>query len=132
MIAAAICYRISGSRIQFLLVRTSDTRRWTFPKGHVEAGETAAEGAAREAREEAGASGKIETRPFTKYRYHEEDVRAFLLRVRGAPKRPQETFRTPTWFTPVQAAALLAVNRSPESALEHARVIDLACARLQL
>src|SRR2546427_12586408 len=53
---AAVCYRIRGSGIEFLLVQTRGGR-WTFPKGGVEPGLTHAQAAALEAYEEAGAHG---------------------------------------------------------------------------
>jgi|GEM_PF-4495095 len=37
----------------------SDGERWTFPKGRLERGESPAQAAAREAREEAGISGRV-------------------------------------------------------------------------
>src|SRR5438132_1564227 len=50
---AAVCYRIRGSNIEFLLVQTRGGR-WTFPKGGVEPALTHAQAAALEAYEEAG------------------------------------------------------------------------------
>ena len=42
-----------------LVSARKDPRQWIFPKGHVEPGESAAEAALREMREEAGVDGKI-------------------------------------------------------------------------
>ena len=63
---AAVCYRIRGSRLEFLLVQTSGGR-WIFPKGGVEPGHTHAESAALEAFEEAGVHGRMEKIAFTRY-----------------------------------------------------------------
>ena len=53
-VAAAVpVRRRNGGDLEFLLVRTSNGERWTFPKGRVERGESMPEAAAREAREEA-------------------------------------------------------------------------------
>lgn len=43
--------------IQVLLIALKGGRRWQLPKGHVEVGETAAEAAVREVREETGVTG---------------------------------------------------------------------------
>ncbi|MCA1690130.1 MAG: NUDIX domain-containing protein, partial [Actinobacteria bacterium] len=53
-LAAAVCWRWESEGLRIGLVSTRDGARWTFPKGHRERGETLAEAAAREAREEAG------------------------------------------------------------------------------
>jgi hypothetical protein len=37
---AAVCYRVRNDEIEFLLVRTRGTGRWTFPKGSAEPGLT--------------------------------------------------------------------------------------------
>src|SRR5438876_10030591 len=64
---AAVCYRIRGGGIEFLLVRTRQGR-WTFPKGGVEPGLTPAQSAALEAHEEAGVHGRIEEIAFVRYK----------------------------------------------------------------
>src|SRR5271156_3641450 len=63
---AAICYRVRGSSVEFLLVRTG-SGHWTFPKGSAEPGLTHAQAAALEAFEEAGVHGRIEEASFARY-----------------------------------------------------------------
>src|SRR5580698_8272771 len=65
--AAAVCYRVRGPSIEFLLVRTRGGGRWTFPKGGAEPGLTHAQAAALEAFEEAGVHGRIEEASFARY-----------------------------------------------------------------
>jgi 8-oxo-dGTP pyrophosphatase MutT (NUDIX family) len=58
--AGSVVVRLDGAEPQYLLVRARrDPSVWIFPKGHVEAGETAEETALREAQEEAGVVGRI-------------------------------------------------------------------------
>jgi len=58
--AGGIVIRKRGDRLSVLLVRAkSDPTIWIFPKGHIEPGETAAETAARETKEEAGVHGDV-------------------------------------------------------------------------
>jgi 8-oxo-dGTP pyrophosphatase MutT (NUDIX family) len=57
--AGAIPYRISGGRVEVLLVTSRETGRWVIPKGHVDKGATASQAAALEALEEAGVSGRF-------------------------------------------------------------------------
>ena len=57
--AGAIVVRFDGDEPRLLLVTAKrNPKTWIFPKGHIEDGETAAEAAVREAREEAGVVGK--------------------------------------------------------------------------
>src|SRR4051812_21465779 len=63
---AAVCYRIRDGEIEFLLVRTR-AGRWTFPKGRVEDDATRSAAAAREAFEEAGVHGRVDSLPFATY-----------------------------------------------------------------
>jgi 8-oxo-dGTP diphosphatase len=57
--SGAIVVRLDSDEPEVLLVTAKrNPRRWIFPKGHVEPGETAEAGALREAREEAGVIAK--------------------------------------------------------------------------
>lgn len=136
---AAVCYRQTDERPQFLLVRTFDGK-WTFPKGQIERGMSECEAAETEAFEEAGATGPVEHEPFTSYVYakgnsgnpepFEVEVHAYLMAVRKAYP-PQETFRNPQWFAPQAAKEALAEGRIGKYAREFARVIDAAVERLR-
>jgi len=108
--------RRDAGGLEFLLVRTSQGNRWTFPKGRIEAGETPSAAAAREAAEEAGVSGKISAQPLGVYRYAPsrggaDDVTAFLLVVKRDGLRA-EADRTPTWLGFEAARSRLAQGRA--------------------
>ena len=117
-VAAAVpVRRREAGGLEFLLVRTSNSERWTFPKGNVERGESMSEAAAREAREEAGINGRVGSDPLGVYRYAPsrngfDDVTAFLLEVEqdglGA-----EHGRHPTWLGFEAARSRLVVGRDP-------------------
>jgi 8-oxo-dGTP pyrophosphatase MutT (NUDIX family) len=94
--AVPIRPRAAGG-VEFLLVRTRDGERWTFPKGGCEAGETLSQAAAREAAEEAGAVGRVGSEPIAEYVYGEDVVTAFVLGVNRIHK-PAERGRDPSWF----------------------------------
>ncbi len=99
--AVPVRRRIAGG-LEFLLVRTKDGARWTFPKGGVEPGEAPDAAAGREAREEAGLLGTVGPEPLCVYRYGPsrngfDDVTAFLLTV-FRDRLPAEPDREPTWF----------------------------------
>jgi 8-oxo-dGTP pyrophosphatase MutT (NUDIX family) len=134
---AAVCYRMRKLKIEFLLVRTRKGR-WTFPKGGVVRGLTRAQSAALEAFEEAGVHGRIERASFTRYfvrkRRASEPVEigidAYLCEVMRVGT-PQESGRTPTWFTAEEAQISLQERRAPEDAGEFARVILRAVSRIE-
>jgi len=50
----ALIYRKQGGRLQLLILRHRMGGHWSFPKGHVEQGETEIETALREVKEETG------------------------------------------------------------------------------
>ncbi len=56
---AALCYRLTGGKPEFLLITSRGTGRWIIPKGWPEDGKTPAEIALKEAWEEAGVKGRI-------------------------------------------------------------------------
>lgn len=134
-VAAAICYRTRRNDLEFLLVRTSDGRRWTFPKGHVEVGETLPAAAAREAKEEAGVRGRLDPEPVTSYRYPDarigaRDVTAYLLAVQDQ-RSPAERHRKPKWGDKRRTLQRLVKNRAEEFGYEHERVLAAAEPRIR-
>jgi 8-oxo-dGTP pyrophosphatase MutT (NUDIX family) len=136
---AAVCYRTRGDSIEFLLVQTR-AGRWTFPKGHAEPGLSHAQAAALEAFEEAGVHGRMEEISFTRYVRRKRTsksasekglgVNAHLCEVLrlGAP---QESGRNPSWFSAEKTKRRLREARTPDYALELARVVDRAVTRIQ-
>ena len=89
---AAVCYRQLNSHAEFLLVNTNGGSKWTFPKGAPDPRLSHSRAAEREAREEAGAIGVIDSRHFHVYIHskgvfwqsrgvQEYVVKAFLLDV---------------------------------------------------
>jgi 8-oxo-dGTP pyrophosphatase MutT (NUDIX family) len=116
--------------LEFLLVRTSNGERWTFPKGGVERGETLTEAAAREAVEEAGVAGRLGDEPIGEYRYGEDTVTAFLLEVEHTG-RPQEPARDPGWCGLAAARSRLAAGRDGGFGEEMERIL-LAAQRAAL
>ena len=52
--SGAVVFRRKGKKLLFLLIFSRKNKRWGFPKGHLEAGETEKETAIREIREETG------------------------------------------------------------------------------
>lgn len=133
--AAAICYRTSRSSLEFLLVNTS-SGKWTFPKGRINPGMSAAESAALEAWEEAGAHGRIADKHLDYYLdskralghdAHSREIRvaAYLFEVYSTID-PEETHRNPTWFSAHQAKQQLAAGRTAEYASEITRIVDSA------
>jgi 8-oxo-dGTP pyrophosphatase MutT (NUDIX family) len=58
--AGAVVVREFGDTLEYLVVASSNGRDWVFPKGHIEPGESEAEAAVREVREESGAEIRLE------------------------------------------------------------------------
>ena len=61
--SAVIPYRLREGRVEILLITSRKGKRWVVPKGILEPELTPAESAAKEAREEAGVSGRISAAP---------------------------------------------------------------------
>jgi 8-oxo-dGTP pyrophosphatase MutT (NUDIX family) len=133
---AAVCYRRRNAHAEFLLVNTNGGGKWTFPKGMPEANLSHSQAAEREAHEEAGVTGIIEPRHFHLYVHskgvfwqnggvQEYVVKAFLMEVQHT-RRPEETYRNPTWFGAEEARIMLAKGREVKYARELQAVVDRA------
>ena len=141
---AAVCYRLRHDEIEFLLVRTRGSGRWTFPKGSAERGLSHAQAAALEAFEEAGVHGRIEEAAFARYISRKRDARkssstsgrrelrvnAHLCEVVRLTK-PKEMNRDRTWFAIDEASQRLREGRQNDEATEFARVLAKAVVRIQ-
>jgi len=137
---AAVCYRRRGSLLEFLLVNTNGGGKWTFPKGDPETTLSHSQAAEREAWEEAGVRGSIESRHFCLYLHskgvfwkppgvREFVIKAFLLEVELV-EEAQEATRNPTWFSAEEAKKILAKGREVKYARELQAVVDRALEKI--
>lgn len=93
--AGGVVFRGVGSAARVLLIQDR-FGRWTFPKGHIEPGETAEQAAVREIREETGCAGRI-VAPLGQMSYRfqtplapvEKSVEFFLVETESVDLRPQ-------------------------------------------
>jgi 8-oxo-dGTP pyrophosphatase MutT (NUDIX family) len=98
---------------QVCLVQSSSGKRWTIPKGSVEAEQTLEQTALREAWEEAGILGVLTSGPVGTYAYEKLDrtclVSVYLMQVTEVADRWPESFRRMRiWVSPSEV--LLHVN----------------------
>ncbi|HEV2776186.1 MAG TPA: NUDIX domain-containing protein [Solirubrobacteraceae bacterium] len=130
VVAAVPVRRRAAGGLEFLLVRTNNAERWTFPKGGVERGEALSQAAAREAHEEAGVTGHVRSEPLGVYRYAPsrhgfDDVTAFLLEVEQDGLRA-EPGRDPTWLGYEAARSRLVEGRAPGYGAAMERILRAA------
>ena len=111
----ALPYRVStGSRAEFMLVTSRETRRWIIPKGWPKKGKSPHHSAAREAFEEAGVVGAVGRRPVGSFSYEKRlknggsvecEVRVFPLEVKRQNKQwPEKQERKIKWLSASEAA----------------------------
>jgi 8-oxo-dGTP pyrophosphatase MutT (NUDIX family) len=98
------------------LIMSSSGKQWIIPKGHIEADETPAATALREAWEEAGLVGSLAQEPLGMYGYEKAgrtyEVTVFFMDVLEiAPHWPEAHRRPRRWLHPMQAIA--AVGSAP-------------------
>jgi 8-oxo-dGTP pyrophosphatase MutT (NUDIX family) len=113
---AALPYRITNNGLEILIITSRRTRRWIVPKGWPIEEMDASQSAAREALEEAGVSGEIQTTALGHYHYVKEMRKAdltcrvdvFALRVTRQHKQfAEKDARELRWVSPLEAAALV-------------------------
>lgn len=99
--------------LEVLLVTSRETGRWVIPKGWPSKRLSDRDAAAREARQEAGVTGSMKSRPIGTYRYRKIepagtrllDVTVYLLRVEREKKSwPEKDQRQRSWFKADAAA----------------------------
>lgn len=133
---AALPWRPTATGVEVMLITSRDTGRWVLPKGWPEKRESLHEAAAREAAEEAGLSGVIESSEAGRYFYGKVkssgrrlrcEVLVYPMLVEDVASRwPERQERERAWFSPSEAAAkvrerdlaeLLAHFRAPRHAV---------------
>lgn len=119
--AGVLAYRLTESRVEFLLVTTRSTRRWSIPKGHCGDAGNARETALREAFEEAGVEGLVARRPIGTFCHVKRGspgegecwVVVYPMRVaRQAPDWPEKGERRMVWASVREAAGLVDLELS--------------------
>lgn len=107
--AGGVVFRVAGDEVEFLVVQALDNpTQWVFPKGHIEAGEPAAETARREVREEAGVSAEIlgEVGSY-EFELAKETVRTRYFLMRYTEKKGPGEARGRRWCGYAEARKLL-------------------------
>jgi 8-oxo-dGTP pyrophosphatase MutT (NUDIX family) len=110
--ACVIPYRRDGEELTFCLITSLKKRRWIFPKGIIDPGETRDEAGRKEALEEAGLRGRIIGKPIGHYTDSKWgatlDVTVLLMEVDGCDDHWQEAnMRERRWARPNEALRLV-------------------------
>ena len=113
-----LAFREVAGRIEILLTTSRETGRWVVPKGWPMKGKAPHQAAGREAFEEAGVKGAVETDAIGSYVYDKKlrsghvvpcRVSLFPMRVDDERRKwPESEQRLRRWFAPEQAANAVA------------------------
>ena len=119
--AGGIAVRRDRNRLSVLLVRAKKNPDvWIFPKGHIEPGETPAEAARRETREEAGVDGEVvgPVGPPLEFDSGREAVSVQYFLIRARSETDETDGRVKQWFSPPEALAQLSFESARRLLLE--------------
>jgi 8-oxo-dGTP pyrophosphatase MutT (NUDIX family) len=109
--AGAVIFRRGDDGFRVLLVRArKNPSDWIFPKGTIEANETAAEAAVREAEEEAGVTGNVVSAlwPALTFEAGGRSLRVQYFLVEFTGTTPAKESREVAWLPPSAAREQLA------------------------
>jgi 8-oxo-dGTP pyrophosphatase MutT (NUDIX family) len=110
-----IPYRVRDGKVEVLLITTRKRQSWVIPKGGVCKGMTPPDSAAKEAWEEAGVVGQVNTEKIGAYQYRKRGniyrVNLFLLPVEQVLEDwPEATQRERIWLDINHAAMIVKGN----------------------
>ncbi|MBR3943150.1 MAG: DUF1653 domain-containing protein [Clostridia bacterium] len=108
----AAIYREREGRIEYLVLLQCGSKSWSFPKGHMEAGESRRQTALREVKEETGMSVKLFRQPCKTVTYTLRNnrikyVHLFLAKARGPVRIKRDEIRAYRWVDKEEAIRLL-------------------------
>ena len=107
--SGVIPYRRVQDQLEILLITSIRRGRWIIPKGIVEPHLSPAESACKEAWEEAGIAGQVDSKPLGSYQFVKWggvcQVVVFLLRVETVYDQwPEQMYRQRQWLIIPEAA----------------------------
>ncbi|MGY3439211.1 MULTISPECIES: NUDIX hydrolase [unclassified Marinovum] len=114
---AALCYRVVNDKVQVLLITSRGRKRWIIPKGWPSHNVTPAQGAAIEAWEEAGVTGRAHNQCLGVFSYIKLNAKSgalpclamvYPIKVKKMhDDYPEVGQRRLKWVRPSKAAALV-------------------------
>jgi 8-oxo-dGTP pyrophosphatase MutT (NUDIX family) len=110
--AGAVTFKKSRDSFEVLLIKSKKLpKKWVFPKGHIEQGETALIAAQRELFEEAGVKGVIiDTVNDVIFSYDEKEYKVtYFLALYESSPGSGEAGREPTWVSAEEAKNLITI-----------------------
>lgn len=111
-----IPYKVEDDSVWVMMVTSQTRKRWIFPNGNIESGETGVQAAAREAFEEAGVKGSIDKKHTIDATIgksapdgiEEVAVEFFAMEVlKQADKWPEKDERKRRWITLEKAKSVI-------------------------
>ncbi|OUL25658.1 NUDIX hydrolase [Nostoc sp. RF31YmG] len=101
--SGVIPYRIQDGKVEVLLITSRDRQNWVMPKGDIPNGMSPPDSAAKEAWEEAGVIGQVNTREIGTYKYRKQGknycVKMYLLPVEAESEDyPEAGHRERQWL----------------------------------
>ena len=110
--AGVVPYRKYGDEVEICLITSLKKRRWIFPKGIIEPGDSCEETALKEAAEEAGLQGRIVGEPLGQYDDFKwgGPLQVTMLLMEATDwddDWPESELRDRCWVSPTRAAQLL-------------------------
>ena len=126
--AGGIAFRRDGDRIAILLVRAKKAPDlWILPKGHIEPGESPAEAAIRETKEEAGVEGWLVGPVGAPLEFHSgrEFVRVQYFLIRAVSETSDTDGRAKGWLPFDEAVDAVTFEETRQLLRQARALIDL-------
>jgi 8-oxo-dGTP pyrophosphatase MutT (NUDIX family) len=113
--SGVIPYRVNNGKVEILLITTRNFQHWVIPKGDIPNGMSPPASAAKEAWEEAGVIGQVDTNELGSYKYCKRGkiyrVKMYLLSVEMLSEDyPEASKRKRQWVEAAKAIRQVKFN----------------------